>query len=66
MTGYSQENAIDEFWLKQLPIFTKHHQILLFTVFSDEWKTPNKWQSDTLKKWQRQILDDIPVVRIQF
>jgi Ser/Thr protein kinase RdoA (MazF antagonist) len=65
MTGYSQENAIDEFWLKQLPIFTKHHQILLFTVFTDEWKTPNKWQSDTLKNWRRQILNDIPVVRMQ-
>jgi Ser/Thr protein kinase RdoA (MazF antagonist) len=65
MTGYSQENAISEFWLKQLPIFTKHHQILLFTVFTDEWKTPNKWQSDTLKNWHRQILNDIPVVRIQ-
>lgn len=66
MTGYSQENPIDEFWLKQLPLFLKHHQILLFTVFTDEWKTPNKWQSDTLKKWQRQILNDIPVVRMQF
>ena len=65
MTGYSQENTIDEFWLKQLPIFTKHHQILLFTVFTDEWKTPNKWQSDTLENWRRQILDEIPVVRIQ-
>ena len=60
------ENTIDEFWLKQLPIFTKHHQILLFIVFTDEWKIPNKWQSDTLKNWQNQILNDIPVVRIQF
>ena len=66
MTGYSQENAIDEFWLKQLPIFTKHHQILLFIVFTNEWKTPNKWQSDPLKNWQRQILNDIPVVKIKF
>jgi Ser/Thr protein kinase RdoA (MazF antagonist) len=66
MTGYSKENTIDEFWLKQLPIFTKHHQILLFIVFTDEWKAPNKWQSNTLKNWKQQILLDIPVVKIRF
>lgn len=66
MSAYAQENTLDAFWFKQLPIFLKHHQILLFTVFTDEWKSPNKWQSDTLKKWRHQILNDIPVVRLQF
>ena len=66
MTGYAQENTLDGFWFKQLPLFLKHHQILLFTVFTDEWKTPNPWQSDTLRKWKRQILKDTPVVRMQF
>ena len=66
MSGYSQENTLDGYWFKQLPIFLKHHQILLFTVFTDEWKTPQKWQSDTLRKWKRQILNDTPVVTLQF
>jgi Ser/Thr protein kinase RdoA (MazF antagonist) len=66
MTGYSVENDMDSFWFTQLPSFLKHHQILLFTVFTDEWKKPNKWQADTLRKWKHQILNDIPVVSIQF
>lgn len=66
MTGYAAENDLGSFWFEQLPLFTKHHQILLHTVFSDEWKPYNKWQSDTLKKWKRQIINDIPVVKLQF
>jgi Ser/Thr protein kinase RdoA (MazF antagonist) len=66
MAGYTQENILDRFWFKQLAIFLKHHQILLFIVFTDEWKSPNKWQSNTLRKWRRQILNDIPVVKLQF
>jgi Ser/Thr protein kinase RdoA (MazF antagonist) len=66
MRGYSTENTLADFWYRKLPIFLKHHQILLFTVFTDEWKTPNKWQLNTLQKWKRQILTDIPVVKMQF
>ena len=66
MQGYTVENNLGDFWYQKLPVFLKHHQILLFTVFTDEWKTPNKWQLNTLKKWKRQILNDIPVVKIQF
>jgi Ser/Thr protein kinase RdoA (MazF antagonist) len=66
MRGYSLENELEGFWFRQLPLFLKHHQILLFTVFTDEWKTPNPWQAKTLKKWKRQILNDIPVVNLQF
>jgi Ser/Thr protein kinase RdoA (MazF antagonist) len=66
MEGYESENRLEVFWVEQLPMFTKHHQILLFTVFTDEWKPYNKWQAETLKKWRHQILNDIPVVKLQF
>jgi Ser/Thr protein kinase RdoA (MazF antagonist) len=66
MRGYAQENTLEGFWFKQLPMFLKHHQILLFIVFTDEWKTPNQWQSSTLKKWKRQILNDTPVLKLLF
>jgi Ser/Thr protein kinase RdoA (MazF antagonist) len=66
MKGYDAENSLPEFWFSKLPIFLKHHQILLFTVFTDEWKNPNKWQLNTLQRWKRQILNDIPVVKLQF
>ncbi len=66
MTGYSHENELAAHWFETLPLFLKHHQILLYIVFSDEWKSPNKWQAETLRKWKRQILNDIPVVKLQF
>ncbi|KPL07246.1 hypothetical protein AMJ86_05075 [bacterium SM23_57] len=66
MQGYAAENNLEDFWYRVLPVFLKHHQILLFTVFTDEWVTPNKWQLSTLQKWKRQILQDIPVVKMQF
>ena len=66
MSGYAAENDLASFWIEQLPLFTKHHQILLHTVFTDEWKPYNKWQATTLKKWKHQIVNDIPVVKLQF
>jgi Ser/Thr protein kinase RdoA (MazF antagonist) len=66
MKGYELANMLDIFWVKQLPMFIQHHQILLHTVFTDEWKPYNQWQAATLKRWKRQILNDIPVVKIRF
>jgi len=66
MQGYATHNSLPDIWYSKLPIFLKHHQILLFTVFTDEWKPPNKWQLNTLNRWKRQILNDTPVVKIQF
>jgi Ser/Thr protein kinase RdoA (MazF antagonist) len=66
MTGYSVENDLESLWFAQLPLFLRHHQILLHTVFTDEWEKPNPWQANTLKKWEHQILKDIPVVSILF
>jgi Ser/Thr protein kinase RdoA (MazF antagonist) len=66
MMGYETENKLDSLWIGQLPMFTKHHQILLHTVFTDEWKPYNKWQAETLESWRHQILNEIPVARLQF
>jgi Ser/Thr protein kinase RdoA (MazF antagonist) len=64
MRGYAKENNLDTFWFQKLPQFLKHHQILLFIVFSDEWKFPNKWQASTLRKWKREIQNNFPVLKI--
>jgi Ser/Thr protein kinase RdoA (MazF antagonist) len=66
MEGYSQENSLDGFWFEQLPTFISHHHILLFIVFTDEWRNPNKWQLNTLDRWKDQIINDKPAVRLQF
>jgi Ser/Thr protein kinase RdoA (MazF antagonist) len=65
MEGYRRENDLDAAWIERLPLFLRHHQILLYTVFSNEWKNkPNRWQTDTLKSWRKSILNDLPVVDI--
>jgi len=64
LKGYSIENNLADFWFQHLPLFVKHHQILLYIVFTDEWKNPNSWQSKTLRSWKQQILNDTPVVNI--
>lgn len=66
MKGYSTENNLADFWFRQLPLFVKHHQILLYIVFTDEWKTQNSWQLKTLRSWKQQILNDTPIVNILF
>jgi amicoumacin kinase len=63
LAGYSRANSLDESWIKRLPVFLKHHQILLYIVFSNEWsKNRNPWQTNTLKNWRQSILNDLPVI----
>ena len=63
MEGYRRENDLDAFWIERLPLFLRHHQILLYIVFSHKWANKsNRWQTDTLKSWRRSILNDLPVV----
>jgi Ser/Thr protein kinase RdoA (MazF antagonist) len=66
LRGYANQNDLDDFWYGELPRFIKHHQILLYIVFSHEWTRPNPWEAKTLEKWRHQILQDIPVVKILF
>ena len=63
MEGYRRENSLDEAWLKRLPLFLKHHQVLLYIVFSHEWAVrPSPWQTGTLKSWRQKIINDEPVI----
>ncbi len=66
MAGYGEENALDRFWLAQLPTFLDYRRILLYIVFYDAWgKNPNPWQAHYLRTWQQGILNDIPVVALE-
>lgn len=66
LRGYASQNNLDDFWYGELPRFLKHHQILLYIVFSHEWTRPNPWEAKTLGKWRHQIIQDIPVVKVLF
>ncbi|MBN1935426.1 MAG: phosphotransferase [Anaerolineae bacterium] len=65
VAGYRQENMLDPAWLKHLPTLLKHHQILLYIVFSHEWQEHNEWQARTLDDWRRKILGDVPVLDVE-
>jgi len=67
MKGYTAEYHINRFWVSQLPLFLKHHQILLYIVFSNEWgEKPGVWQTEQLKYWRDSILNERAVLHIDF
>ncbi len=67
MEGYSEENTLDKFWLQNLGRFLDYRRLLLFSVFSNEWRKPRQtWQQQTLDRWRRGILADEPVVNFAF
>ena len=66
MAGYRRENQIDDAWLARLPQFLSYRRMLLHTVFTNEWQERNKWQEKMLQEWRQGILDQRPVLDIQF
>jgi Ser/Thr protein kinase RdoA (MazF antagonist) len=66
MRGYDQENRLDLFWLGQLPMFLTYRQMLLFSVFSNEWQERDEWQDRLLQGWRRSIVNREPVTELSF
>jgi Ser/Thr protein kinase RdoA (MazF antagonist) len=66
MRGYERETHLDPFWLKQLPMFLKYRQMLLFSVFSNEWQERDKYQERLLKDWRCAIVNQEPVTELSF
>jgi Ser/Thr protein kinase RdoA (MazF antagonist) len=64
--GYQRENPLDPEWVALLPQFLRAHQMLLYVVFTDEWRGGNLWQQGLLARWRREIVEDAPVVDITF
>ena len=58
------EHFLDHFCLE--PDRFGYRRMLLHTVFTDEWKNPNKWQVEMLQEWRKAILDEAPVLDIRF
>jgi Ser/Thr protein kinase RdoA (MazF antagonist) len=66
MIGYRRENRIDEAWLARMPHFMSYRRMLLHIVFTDEWKESNQWQDKVLREWRESILNETPVLDIEF
>jgi Ser/Thr protein kinase RdoA (MazF antagonist) len=66
--GYNQENDLDRSWLKQLNLFLKHRQILVYLALSESWppgKRP-RWQETFLGRMRRAITTRTPVLPEEF
>ena len=50
LSGYRQENDLDESWLAYLPDFTKYREILIYIALS------NSWPEDQRHPWQKRFL----------
>jgi Ser/Thr protein kinase RdoA (MazF antagonist) len=62
MTGYKRETDLDARWEAMVPSFLSYRRLLLYTVFSQEWKRPNAWHAARLRAWRRGIVEGVPVV----
>jgi Ser/Thr protein kinase RdoA (MazF antagonist) len=68
MAGYIIENSLDVAWRERLPLFLKYRQLLSHTVFSDSKNLSNAsgWQRKWVSEMQRGIVENIPVLNINF
>ena len=68
MEGYDTENHLDAEWRERLPHFLKYRQLLSFTVFSDPKSAAhaNPWQRRWVAAMRRGIVEDIPVLDLDF
>ncbi|MFA1821017.1 phosphotransferase enzyme family protein [Virgibacillus oceani] len=64
MKGYTQENALDRFWLKQIPLFLKLREIELFIAIRRSFDKDNLsgWIERFVDKSMYTIEHDIPVL----
>jgi Ser/Thr protein kinase RdoA (MazF antagonist) len=64
MQGYTKENTLAEFWLEQLPLFTKWREMFLYIVFHKKWDLEhlNERQSGFLHTYKYNIENDISCI----
>ena len=62
MRGYRRENAISLEWERTIPLFLAYRRLLLFSVFSTEWRDASGWEKARLEVWRKGILNDVAIV----
>lgn len=68
LTGYAQENALDPFWLSQVPLFHKLREIELFGVIQRDMDPNNRdpWSAWFMDGRRQRIEDDAPFVDFDY
>lgn len=66
LNGYLKENIIDDFWIKNIPLFLDYRRICSFMFFWNLWsfENINEVQKKYLLEMKRDIENDNPVINI--
>ncbi|MBS4199969.1 phosphotransferase [Bacillus sp. FJAT-49732] len=66
LKGYEREHSIDEYWLKQIPLFLKLREIIVYIGCNRSWDMTNlnQWSKDYLTESKERIEKGEPVVDI--
>ncbi len=67
LKGYRQENAIDGFWLGQIPIFLKLREMELYIiVYAEDAHNLNAWCRRFMEDRRDRIENDVPITDLDF
>lgn len=66
MKGYERENFLEEYWLKQLPVFLKLRELIVHVGIYRSWNfnNLNQWQKDYLEQSGARIKNGMPIIEI--
>lgn len=64
MKGYSEENSIDEYWLRQIPIFLQLRELIVYIGIhrSLDFSNLNEWMKNYILQSKSRIEQRIPIV----
>lgn len=68
MEGYFQENSLDTFWLKKIPLFLRLREILVYSgaFRSLDFNNLHPWSKEMIENTTINIENDLPFLDIQF
>lgn len=71
MKGYSLEHSLDEYWLKQIPIFLRLRELIVYIGSFRNWdgdeafsSSDNQWFKDWIAESKVRIESEMPIVNI--
>jgi len=64
MRGYYKENYIDEYWLRQIPVFLQLRELIVYIGIcrSCDFSNMNQWTKDYISQSKSRIEQGIPIV----
>jgi len=68
MNGYSKEDSIEAYWMKQLPSFLRLRMVSKYVLHYQEWTSNNMLEKRkfAFTEWKYKIENDIPYIDIDF